>query len=65
MANMKIIPLIAASQHQAELKAEADIKTLIEAVDEEINELQAQLEMKLDQIKARLELLEHPNTNPH
>jgi uncharacterized membrane protein len=62
---MKIIPLIAEAEHQAELKAEADIKTLIEAVDEEIDALTAQLEAKLAQITARLEKLENPNDKPH
>jgi hypothetical protein len=65
MANMKIIPLIAEAEHQAELKAEADIKTLIEAIDEEINELQAKIDIKLEQISARLEKLENPNDKPH
>ena len=65
MANMKIIPLIAEAEHQAELKAEAHIKTLIEAIDEEINELQAKIDIKLEQISARLEKLENPNDKPH
>jgi uncharacterized protein YceH (UPF0502 family) len=65
MANMKIIPIIAAAEHQAETKAQADIKALIEAIDEEIEAVVAQIEMKLEQIGARLEKLENPNNKPH
>jgi uncharacterized protein YceH (UPF0502 family) len=65
MANMKIIPIIAAAEHQAEAKAAADIKALIEAIDEEIEAVVAQLEFKFEQITARLEKLEHPDSKPN
>jgi hypothetical protein len=58
MAQGKIEPLIAAAEQRAEAKSAADIHALINAIDEEINHLEAQLELKLEQITKRVEQLE-------
>lgn len=60
MSNMKIIPLIAAAEQRAQKAAEDDVKALIAAIDEQINELEQQLDAKLAEIVARLTKLEHP-----
>jgi uncharacterized protein YceH (UPF0502 family) len=57
---MKIIPLIAAAEQRAQKAAEDDVKALIAAIDEQINELEQQLDAKLAEIVARLTKLEHP-----
>jgi uncharacterized protein YceH (UPF0502 family) len=55
---MKIIPLIAAAEARAQKAAEDDVKALIAAIDEQINELEQQLDAKLAEIVARLTKLE-------
>ena len=58
VSNMKIIPIIADAERQAEQKAAADLHELIDAIDIEIDELQQQLDQKIEQIEQRLSKLE-------
>jgi hypothetical protein len=58
MSQGKIEPLIAAAEQRAKAQSEAEIHALINAIDEEINHLEAQLELKLEQITKRVEQLE-------
>ena len=58
MSQGKIEPLIDAAERQAVAKSQAELRTLIDAIDAEINELQRQLDEKIEQIERRLSKLE-------
>jgi DNA-binding Lrp family transcriptional regulator len=61
MAQGKIEPLIDAAEKRAIAKSQAEMRTLIDAIDTEINELQRQLDVKIEQIEQRLKKLEEGN----
>jgi len=58
MSQGKIEPLIDAAERRAVTKSQAELRTLIDAIDAEINELQGQLDEKIEQIERRLSKLE-------
>jgi hypothetical protein len=58
MSNMKIVPLIAAAEAEAEVRSAAEMRELIGAIDAQIAVLEAQLELKLEQIQERVTKLE-------
>jgi predicted nucleic acid-binding Zn-ribbon protein len=58
MSQGKIIPLIAEAELRAEAHTEAEIRELITAIDNQIDELEKQLDEKLAQIIKRIEKLE-------
>ena len=62
MSQGKIIPLIATAEQRAKVAAEADLRQLIEAIDDEIDALQADIDIKLKQIVERLVKLEAGDT---
>lgn len=51
MAQGKIEPLIAAAEQRAKAQSEAEIHALINAIDEQINETEKQLELKFEEIR--------------
>jgi hypothetical protein len=61
MSQGKIEPLIDAAEKRAIAKSQAEMRTLIDAIDSEINELQRQLDVKIEQIEQRLKKLEEDN----
>ena len=52
MSQGKIIPLIAAAKREAETTAHAELRQLMDAIDSEIDALQARLDAKLAEITA-------------
>jgi tetrahydromethanopterin S-methyltransferase subunit B len=58
MSQGKIIPLIAAAKREAVLTSHEEIRQLIDAIDAQIDELERQLDAKMDQIIKRIEKLE-------
>jgi hypothetical protein len=64
MSQGKIEPLIDAAEKRAVAKSQAEMRTLIDAIDAEINELQRQLDEKIEQIERRLSKLEEDGVSP-
>jgi flagellar capping protein FliD len=58
MSQGKIEPLISAAERRAIANSQAELRELIDAIDAEINELQLQLDEKVEQIERRLSKLE-------
>jgi flagellar capping protein FliD len=58
MSQGKIEPLIDAAEKRAIAKSSESLRELIDAIDAEINELQLQLDEKIEQIERRLSKLE-------
>lgn len=58
MSQGKIEPLISAAEQRAIAHAQAELRELITAIDTQIDELEQQLDRKIEQIIARLEKLE-------
>jgi len=54
MAQGKIEPLIEAAENRAKERSKEDIHALINAIDEQINELEKQMELKIVQIAAAI-----------
>ena len=58
MSQGKIEPLIDAAERRAIADSQAEVRALIDAIDDEINELQRELDVKIEQIEQRLSKLE-------
>jgi uncharacterized protein YceH (UPF0502 family) len=64
MSQGKIVPLIAAAEQRAVAQADADIKALIQAIDEQVAELERQLDRKIEQLAQRVSKLEQGGATP-
>lgn len=62
MSQGKIIPLIAEAELRAEAHTEAEIRELVTAIDNQIDELERQIDAKLKQIIERIDKLEAGST---
>jgi len=62
MSQGKIIPLIAAAKREAETTAHAELRQLMDAIDSEIDALEAKLDQKMAEIVERLSKLEAGST---
>jgi len=58
MSQGKIVPLIDAAERRAIATAQAELRELITALDEQLDEAERQVEQKIEQIQQRLRKLE-------
>jgi DNA repair exonuclease SbcCD ATPase subunit len=58
MSQGKIEPLIDAAEKRAIAKSQAELRELITALDEQLDEAERQIEQKIEQIQQRLSKLE-------